>query len=223
MTLPHHAGISTNVNAPPVAATEWNALIDAVNALVVTSSILVICTSSTRPASPATGRLIYETDTLQFVIYNGTSWVYPPTKSAYSKYTGTGTSIASSAWIPVPFATLAAGAGTGITVTGTNTIFTLAAGLWHAEFTCNMDQAAHTGVTGGFFALCSSNATPVGNAYAQDNSPVNSGQVSGNVSADILSNGSAQVVAQVFAANAATVLMTSNAVLPTLTLNRLPN
>jgi hypothetical protein len=77
MTLPHHAGITTNVNAPPVSATEWNAVIDTLNALSVTSSIVTICTSTTRPSSPGTGRLIYETDTLSIAMYNGSAWIYP--------------------------------------------------------------------------------------------------------------------------------------------------
>lgn len=34
-----------------------------------------VCTSTTRPASPFTGQLIYETDTLLIMAYNGTSWV----------------------------------------------------------------------------------------------------------------------------------------------------
>lgn len=78
MTLPNHAGISTNVNAPPVAATEWNAVINTLNALTVTSSIVTVCTSSTRPTSGlATGRLIFETDTGQLAEYNGSGWTYP--------------------------------------------------------------------------------------------------------------------------------------------------
>lgn len=38
-----------------------------------------VCTSSTRPASPYNGQLIYETDTRKVYIYNGTSWVEQPT------------------------------------------------------------------------------------------------------------------------------------------------
>lgn len=35
-----------------------------------------VCTSTTRPASPYEGQLIYETDTDCIVFYNGTAWVY---------------------------------------------------------------------------------------------------------------------------------------------------
>lgn len=35
----------------------------------------IICTSSTRPATPAEGTLIYETDTNKALYYNGTSWL----------------------------------------------------------------------------------------------------------------------------------------------------
>lgn len=37
----------------------------------------IICTSSTRPASPFEGQTIYETDTDKFLVYNGSAW-YPP-------------------------------------------------------------------------------------------------------------------------------------------------
>ena len=35
-----------------------------------------VCTSTTRPASPYAGQMIYETDTNRVVVYKGTSWVY---------------------------------------------------------------------------------------------------------------------------------------------------
>ena len=54
-----------------VQATQWPA--------VTTGTI--ICTSSTRPASPFVGQQIYETDTLSFRVWNGTYWsqVWPQT------------------------------------------------------------------------------------------------------------------------------------------------
>lgn len=39
------------------------------------SQVIIRCTSSTRPASPAQGWHIYETDTSKLMVYNGTSWV----------------------------------------------------------------------------------------------------------------------------------------------------
>lgn len=39
------------------------------------SQVIIRCTSSTRPSSPAQGWHIYETDTSQFMVYNGSSWV----------------------------------------------------------------------------------------------------------------------------------------------------
>ena len=35
----------------------------------------IVCTSSTRPTSPSTGTMIYETDTGFIVVYNGSSWI----------------------------------------------------------------------------------------------------------------------------------------------------
>ena len=36
---------------------------------------VVICTSTTRPGTPYTGEIIYETDTLLFKVYSGTAWL----------------------------------------------------------------------------------------------------------------------------------------------------
>jgi hypothetical protein len=38
----------------------------------------VVCTSTTRPASPVNGLCIYETDTKRDLFYNGTAWRYRP-------------------------------------------------------------------------------------------------------------------------------------------------
>lgn len=36
---------------------------------------IIVCTSATRPGSPATGQIIYETDTDSLLIWNGAAWV----------------------------------------------------------------------------------------------------------------------------------------------------
>jgi hypothetical protein len=41
-----------------------------------------VCTSSTRPASPYDGQVIYETDTDKTLIWNGTGWVFLSTSRA---------------------------------------------------------------------------------------------------------------------------------------------
>jgi len=41
-----------------------------------------VCTSSTRPASPYEGQVIYETDTDKLLIWNGSAW-YPPGNTAW--------------------------------------------------------------------------------------------------------------------------------------------
>jgi hypothetical protein len=40
-------------------------------------SVTVVCTSGTRPASPAEGQTIYETDTDRQLVWNGSAWVAP--------------------------------------------------------------------------------------------------------------------------------------------------
>jgi hypothetical protein len=41
-----------------------------------------VCTSSTRPAAPYEGQMIYETDTKNSLVYNGSAWVCLTPKSA---------------------------------------------------------------------------------------------------------------------------------------------
>jgi len=41
-----------------------------------------VCTSSTRPASPFDGQVIYETDTDKALVWNGSAWVYLSTGTA---------------------------------------------------------------------------------------------------------------------------------------------
>ena len=41
-----------------------------------------VCTSSTRPASPYDGQVIYETDTDRVLAYDGANW-YPPSNTAW--------------------------------------------------------------------------------------------------------------------------------------------
>lgn len=43
-----------------------------------------VCTSSTRPASPYEGMVIYETDTDRTMIWNGSSWVLQHSAGSYS-------------------------------------------------------------------------------------------------------------------------------------------
>lgn len=43
--------------------------------LYLMSQVIIRCTSSTRPSSPAAGWHIYETDTNAFLVYNGSVWV----------------------------------------------------------------------------------------------------------------------------------------------------
>lgn len=38
-----------------------------------------VCTSTTRPASPFEGQMIYETDTDKILVYNGSAWTYTST------------------------------------------------------------------------------------------------------------------------------------------------
>lgn len=49
------------------------------------SRFIAVCTSSTRPASPAAGALIYESDTKAYGVWNGVAWsMWDTTDQAYT-------------------------------------------------------------------------------------------------------------------------------------------
>ena len=54
-----------------------------------------VCTSSTRPASPFEGQVIYETDTKKTLVYNGSAWAILSDVGAWTSYTPTWTGISS--------------------------------------------------------------------------------------------------------------------------------
>ena len=51
-----------------------------------------VCTSTTRPASPYDGQVIYETDTNRSLVWNGSSWDILSDMGAYTSYSPTVTS-----------------------------------------------------------------------------------------------------------------------------------
>lgn len=73
-----------------------------------------VCTSSTRPASPYDGQVIYETDTDKIAVYDSSAWVYKTGATA-----PTDTSMAS---MIAPTSV----AGTGVTLSGGKVSFTSA-------------------------------------------------------------------------------------------------
>ena len=89
-----------------------------------------VCTSSTRPASPYEGQMIYETDTDKTLVWNGTAW--------YANW--------NSAWGKVAYASSTTAQSTVSTVadiTGTSVTFTAVAGR-HYKFTLFLPQLSGT-------------------------------------------------------------------------------
>ena len=89
-----------------------------------------VCTSSTRPASPFEGQMIYETDTDKTLVWNGTAW--------YANW--------NSAWGKVAYAsstTAQSGVSTAADITGTSVTFTAVSGR-HYKFTLFLPQLTGT-------------------------------------------------------------------------------
>lgn len=76
-----------------------------------------VCTSSTRPASPYDGQVIYETDTDKIVVWDGSSWVYKTNATA-----PTDTSMAS-------MVTPTSVAGTGVSLSGGKVSFSASSSI----------------------------------------------------------------------------------------------
>lgn len=57
----------------------------------VRDQLVVICTSSTRPSAPVSGRRIWETDTSKELVYDGSSWIEFGKVGAWTSYTPTWT------------------------------------------------------------------------------------------------------------------------------------
>ncbi|GAA4221562.1 hypothetical protein FHR32_005137 [Streptosporangium album] len=55
--------------------------------LYLMSQVIIRCTSSTRPTLPAQGWHIYETDTNQFLVYNGSTWVQEGVETLFKRKT----------------------------------------------------------------------------------------------------------------------------------------
>lgn len=84
-----------------------------------------ICTSSTRPASPTEGHLIYETDTNIMLVYNSSAWVC---------LTPQGATVATSQGTASTSYTDLATAGPAVTVTtGTTALVTISATLTNSN------------------------------------------------------------------------------------------
>jgi hypothetical protein len=77
-----------------------------------------VCTSSTRPAVPFEGQMIYETDTDVMLVYNGSAWVCITPKSSLDETTRTTSSTSYTTLTGAPSVTLQTGTKALITVAG---------------------------------------------------------------------------------------------------------
>lgn len=85
--LPTNAISLATVSVAALASSVVNANITDARTRAWIGTGTVICTSSTRPASPFEGMEIYETDTDQTHIYNGSTWVTTGRIGAYTAFT----------------------------------------------------------------------------------------------------------------------------------------
>ena len=77
-----------------------------------------VCTSSTRPATPYEGQMIYETDTDLMLLYNGSAWVCITPKSSHDETTRTTASTSFTTLTGAPSVTVQTGTKALITVAG---------------------------------------------------------------------------------------------------------
>ena len=83
-----HGGAAGSLNAGSGSGTDWSPTFLRVSKIVqatqwpAVTTGTIICTSSTRPASPFAGQQIYETDTSKSLIYSGSVW-QPPWNTAW--------------------------------------------------------------------------------------------------------------------------------------------
>lgn len=93
--VPTYRSVTGDVTISDTGATAIAANVIVAGDFAAGAKPVVICTSSTRPGSSVEGQVIYETDTDQIRVYNGTSWVlltangsYTPTLTNLSVGTG---------------------------------------------------------------------------------------------------------------------------------------
>lgn len=126
-----------------------------------------------------------------------------------SRYTDIGRSLTGAAWNVIPMSTLASGPGVVNNGAGT---FTLGIrGVWTVTFAIHCTPGSSAGI---FAGLCSDTSRTL--FYADGWSTANTNLEAVTVSADIESDGTVQVVPQVFASTAAATVAAGNG-LPRLT------
>lgn len=119
--------------------------------LYLMSQVIIRCTSSTRPASPALGWHIYETDTLRFKVYNGSTWVDEGREGKYAakSYVNSSTNISTGNSVTVAFPALKYDYG-GLWSSGANSRLTVPAGgggLYLATASIRMSNISAAAIT----------------------------------------------------------------------------
>lgn len=122
---------------------------------------IIVCTSGTRPASPAEGWTIYETDTDLYLMYSGSAWVTLAQPGAWTSYTPVlkGASAGTSATLDGTSASRYRRIGRSIRWHGYLKLDSIPGG-WAADI-MELELPVAADVTFGFH---------VGTAYAYDNS-----------------------------------------------------
>lgn len=104
----------------------------------ISSDLTVVCTAATRPSTPYTGQVVYETDTKIASVYNGAQWDPIGGLKPYNKATALGTgSTASTSFVDVPtaidLAFIKRATHTGLAVWGGMTHYVGATGMLTAH------------------------------------------------------------------------------------------
>jgi hypothetical protein len=130
--------VLARIVVPAGAASITTAMITNIALWTTPIGTTLICTSTTRPSSPPTGTKIFETDTLRYMRYDGTTWRYLPWHSGTNPHMceikrTAGTTFTANTVSIIDFDAVVDDPGGMAALTPTNTITVNRSGRWEID------------------------------------------------------------------------------------------